>query len=320
MKKKNKLQGSDKILEFTEFAKGIEPFIPPQKTDADLFAAIIGNFLKDSAIDSCKLLAHKADTQYRYVNGKPIPKKEATYLYQNKNPEKFSKWIADSMDEADSYEDMQSWLKNNGYPGEYPDDECAKALEDLLLSICNDSDKQKKASSPFEKSLELIDDINQKIKTLPRPTPVDVPDTYADSEEIYIKALFDAYGDAESIDDFSETELQNFSDYQEDLEDRRIDYYAAVSIQRGVLELNADKLSDQFDVLKSETLDGVKDTAKKRYPDGYEKMLSVMEQAANLPVNNYLLSKSPYWISGKIKKGVCHHLVNDGKLIWVKKK
>ena len=162
--------------------------------------------------------------------------------------------------------------------------------------------------------------INQKIKTLPRPTPVDVPDTYADSEETYIKALFDAYGDAESIDDFSETELQNFSDYQEDLEDRRIDYYAAVSIQRGVLELNADKLSDQFDVLKSETLDGVKDTAKKRYPDGYEKMLSVMEQAAKLPVNNYLLSKSPYWISGKIKKGVCHHLVNEVKLIWVKKK
>lgn len=320
MKKKNKLQGSDEVLEFTDFAKGIKPFIPHKETDADLFTAIIGSFLKDSAIENCSLLTRRPDTQYRYVNGKPIPKNGAEYLYQNRDSQKFSKWIADSMEECDSYEDMQSWLKNNGYPGDYPDDECEQALEDILLALCKNSSAQKKTPSPFEKSLELIDDINQKIKTLPRPTPVDVPDTYADSEEPYIKALFAAYGDAESIDDFSEAQLQNFSDYQEDLEDRRIDYYAAVSIQRGVLELNADNLSDQFDVLKSETLDGVKDTARRRHINGYEKMLSVMEQATNLQVNNYLLSKSPYWINGKIKKGVCHHLVNDGKLIWVKKK
>ncbi len=49
-------------------------------------------------------------------------------------------------------------------------------------------------------------------------------------------------------------------------------------------------------------------------------MLSVMEKVTSLSVDNYLLSKSPFWISGKIKKGVCHHLVNDGKLKWVKKK
>lgn len=307
-------------MEFTEYAKGIAPFIPYGKTDADLFTAIVGNFIKDSAVDNCKLLNYKPDTQYRYVNGKPIPKKEAEYLYKNKDPQKFSKWIAYGMEDSESYESVQDWLKTKGYPGIFPDDECETALEDLLLPLCKNPDKQEKTLSTFEKSLELIDDINQKIKSLPRPTPVDVPDTYADSEEVYIKALLNAYGDAESIDGFSEADLQNFSNYQEDLDDRRIDYYAAVSIQRGVLELNADSLFDQFDVLKSETLDGVKDTARKRHPDGYEKMLSVMEQAANLTVNNYLLSKSPYWISGKIKKGVCHHLVNDGKLIWVKKK
>ena len=85
------------------------------------------------------------------------------------------------------------------------------------------------------------------------------------------------------------------------------------------MELNADKLSNQFDVLKEETLSGVKDTARRQHPNGYEKMLSVMEHATTLPVDNYLLCKSPYWISGKIKKGVCHHLVNDGKLKWVRK-
>ena len=99
-----------------------------------------------------------------------------------------------------------------------------------------------------------------------------------------------------------------------------IDFYAAETIRRGVLELGSGKLSDQFNVLKGETFDGVKDTAKRTHPNGFDHMLAVMEQAVNAPVNNYLLSSSPYWISGKIKKGVCHHLVNDGKLVWVKRR
>ena len=99
-----------------------------------------------------------------------------------------------------------------------------------------------------------------------------------------------------------------------------ISVYAAETIRRGVLELGSGRLSDQFNVLKGETLDGVKDTAKRAHPNGFDHMLAVMEQAVNAPVKNYLLSASPYWISGKIKKGVCHHLVNDGKLVWVKRR
>ena len=114
--------------------------------------------------------------------------------------------------------------------------------------------------------------------------------------------------------------LGDYPDYADDLDDRRVDYYSAASIQRGVLELGSNRLSNQFDVLKEEIFDGVKDTARKSHPNGYERMLSVMEQAVKISAPNYLLSSSPYWISGKIKKGVCHYLVNDHKLRWVKKK
>ena len=79
-------------------------------------------------------------------------------------------------------------------------------------------------------------------------------------------------------------------------------------------------MANQFDVLKDETFDGVKDTAKRTHPNGFEHMLAVMEQAVVAPVTNYLLSTSPNWISGKIKKGVCHHLVNDDKLTWVRRR
>ena len=73
-------------------------------------------------------------------------------------------------------------------------------------------------------------------------------------ERVYIKELYNAYGDAEGLDSFSEKDLSSYPDYAEDLEDRRIDYYAAESIRRGVLELKADKLIGQFEVLKKRNI------------------------------------------------------------------
>lgn len=175
------------------------------------------------------------------------------------------------MDESESFDSVCDWLKENGMPGDYPENECEELLTKIILSICGNSKKQKRPPSQFEESLELIKDINAKISNLPRPTKVPVPSVATSNEQIYINELLNAYGDAEGITDFTNAELQTHAEYQEDLDDRRIDYYAAVSVERGVMELDADNLSDQFDVLKEETLDGVKDTAKKVYPNGYEK-------------------------------------------------
>lgn len=296
------------------------PYISYGKTNSAFFIAIIGNFVSDAAMDSCKLLKYKSDTQYRYMTGKAIQRKDAQYVYDFRDPTKYVQWIHDRMDDSDSYEHVCNWLKQNGLQGEYPENECQELLESILLSICGNSKTQKNPPSPFEESLDLITEISSKIKNLPRPTQIPVPTNISAEEDNYINELFSAYGDAESIDDFCEKSLTNYPDYREDLNDRRVDYYAAISIKRGVMELDADNLSNQFDILKDEILDNVKDTSKKHYLNGYEKMLSVMEQASISTLNNYLLSKSPFWINGKIKKGVCHHLVNDGKLKWVKKK
>ena len=86
---------------------------------------------------------------------------------------------------------------------------------------------------------------------------------------------------------FSASDLSSFPDYSDDLDDRRIDFYAAETIRRGVLELGSGSLTDQFDVLKMETLAGVKDTAKRKHQDGYEHMLAIMEQAVIAPVTNF---------------------------------
>lgn len=307
-------------MTFSEYAIGLFPYLSCGETEPYYFTELIGSFIKDAAMDSCQILKRKDDTKYRYVIGdRPIPQKAAQYIYEQKDKEKFPKWMWERMGDADSYDGVIEWLNNWGISTDEPERVCQKLLEDILLDIIQKSSVTQNAQET-EIDLKLIDDIQEKIKALPRPAEVPVPEEATDDEQMYISELYRAYGDAECIDAFSADDLASYPEYEEDLDDRRIDFYAAETIRRGVMELGSGGLSGQFDVLKSETYDGVKDTARRKHENGYECMLSVMEQAVNAPVTNYLLSESPYWISARIKKGVCHHLVNDKKLIWVRRR
>ena len=306
-------------MTFSEYATGLSAYISYGKSEYDYFTELIGNFIQDAAMDACKLLKRQNDTKYRYIKGiRLIQVKDAQYLYDHRDKEKFSHWIWERMDDTSSYDKISAWLVRHNISSDDPATACADLLESIILDIINNI----ASSPPSQKSdldLTLINDIQEKIKSLPRPANVPVPKEATQNEETFIDELFLAYGDAEGMDVFSRNDLISFPDYEEDLNGRRIDFYAAESIRRGVLELGSGSLTDQFDVLKSETLVGVTDTAKRTHPNGYERMLAVMEQAVTTPMTNYVLSASPYWIGGKIKKGVCHHLVNDGKLAWIRR-
>lgn len=307
-------------MTFSEYASDLSPFISFGKSEHEYFTELVGNFIQDAAMDSCKLLKRKPDTKYRYIKGdRTIQPKDAQYLYDHRGKSKFSNWIWERMDESDSYDNVVAWLDSLSIASDDPSTTCADILESIVLDIIN-STPTTQAAQEAEIDLRLIDDIQKKIKSLPRPTNVPVPKVATQDEQIYIDELCLAYGDAEGMDFFSTDDLSSFPDYSDDLEDRRIDFYAAETIRRGVLELKGSSLTGQFDVLKDETYNGVKDTARRTHPNGYERMLAVMEQAVVAPVTNYILSASPYWISGKIKKGVCHHLVNDGKLTWIRRR
>ncbi|MBR3298902.1 MAG: hypothetical protein IKI64_06820 [Clostridia bacterium] len=306
-------------MTFSEYATGLSPFISFGKSEHEYFIEIVGNFVQDAAMDSCKLLNRQSDTQYRYIKGtRTIQPKDAQYLYDHRDKSKFSDWIWERMDESDSYDNVVAWLKSIGVEVNDPSNDCADLLERIILDIINGSPTTQ-AEKEAEIDLKLINDIQEKIKSLPRPANVPVPQAATQDEQIYIDELCRAYADAEGRGVFTADDLLLFPNYSDDLEDRRIDYYAAETIRRGVLELKGSSLTGQFDVLKAETFDSVKDTERRTHSNGYERMLAVMEQAVIAPVTNYILSSSPYWISGKIKKGVCHHLVNDGKLTWIRK-
>ena len=309
-----------KHMTFSKYATDLSPFISFGKSEHDYFTELIGNFIQDAAMDSCIILKRKPDTKYRYIHGdRLISSKDAQYLYNHRDKEKFSNWIWDRMSDSDSYDNVVSWLDSLELDSSDPSVACADLLESIMIDISKGS-VTSQSKQETELDMKLIEDIQEKIKSLPRPADVPVPKVATQDERIYIDELYSAYGDAEGLDSFSEDDLTSFPEYADDLDDRRIDFYAAESIRRGVLELKGSNLIGQFDILKNETLDGVKDTAKRTHINGYEHMLAVMEQAVSVPISNYILCASPYWISGKIKKGVCHHLVNDGKLVWVRRR
>ena len=206
--------------------------------------------------------------------------------------------------------------------------DAAYLAEVYLFAICNgtnvkDNIKSKTATKdkPSEDPLELIEKGFALIATLPPPKQINPPKEPLEEEQPYISELYAAYGDKEGITDFCEAHLAQFDEYKEDRNERRIDYFAADTVRHGVEELysGSGRFKNQFEVLKGETLAGVSNTARRSYPNGYERMLGVMEQAVNIQVSQYILSRSPYWISNKIKMGVCHFLVNDNKLRWVKR-
>ena len=307
-------------MTFSEYVSDLSPFISFGKSEHEYFTELVGNFVQDAAMYSCKLLKRKPDTKYRYIKGdRTIQQKDAQYLYDHRDKSKFSNWIWERMDESDSYDNVVAWLDSLNIASDDPSTTCADLFESIILDIIN-SAPTAQAAQEAAIDLKLIDDIQKKIKSLPRPTNVPVPKVATKDEQIYIDELCLAYGDAEGMDSFSVDDLSSFPDYSDDLEDGRIDFYAAETIRRGVLELKGSSLTSQFDALKDETFNGVKDTAKRTHTNGYERMLAVMEQAVIAPVTNYILNASPYWISGKIKKGVCHHLVNDGKLTWIRRR
>ena len=166
---------------------------------------------------------------------------------------------------------------------------------------------------------QRLDKILSELKELPAPEQLMVPEEETEEEMEYIGELYRAYSEEEGCE-ITKDNIYEFEEWIDDLTDRRIQYFAAESVRRGLEDIYLDGIENQFNVLKAETLSGVNDTWRRPYSTGYQRMLAVMEASVQANITNYILSNAPNWISNDIRKGVCHFLVKDGKLYWVKKR
>lgn len=123
-------------MTFSDYALGLMPYISCGKEAPSYFIELIGNFIDDAVMDSCELLKHRSDTKYRYIKGvRPIKPKAAQFLYDHRNKRKFISWISDRIDDTESYDKIEEWLKRNNIIAEYVPTACAELLENILLEI-----------------------------------------------------------------------------------------------------------------------------------------------------------------------------------------
>ena len=187
----------------------------------------------------------------------------------------------------------------------------AKFLSGIYLytltvrNVSDDADRKRKA------------DINlEKYKKQPL-AKIKIPESILKEEERYANALLAVYGQQRNIPNYDMRTLALYPEDKEDFEDHRDYYFAAEAVRRGTRDIIHEE--EQFDVLKKEVHEGVKEVWKEPYKSGQVRLLRVLSQATRISLEGCLLSKDTIWIGNAQRKGVCHFLVKDGKLRgWIR--
>jgi len=150
--------------------------------------------------------------------------------------------------------------------------------------------------------------------------PIEIPEAVIMEERKYATALAEVYGELEHIENFDLSMLPKYAKYQKHFREQRGYYFAAEAVRRGTRDVYRKKDPDQFEILKDETYEGVKEVWEDEHKDGITRLRKVMAQASATRVDRCWLSRDTDWIGNSQKKGICHFLVKEDRLDgWVKK-
>jgi len=178
-----------------------------------------------------------------------------------------------------------------------------------LYSLTRDNVLSPEAKQLLQQELE-----NYKKNPLQK---VDIPENIITEERAYTTALIAVY--AQELNDSSIT-IENLYEHEKEskhLAEQRKYYFAAEAVRRGTRDIY--KKEDQFDVLKEEIYEGVKEVWEESYSGGIVRLRNVLKQAGATQPDRCWLYRDTDWLGIPQKKGVCHFLVNDGSIEgWVR--
>ena len=131
----------------------------------------------------------------------------------------------------------------------------------------------------------------------------------------YVEQLFEAYTDHSKTNIKTLDELNTHSELFGHFNRQRECFYWAEALN----QFSRDSLptgNTCFEDLKEEIYQAVVDTSNLTYPSGFTKVVATTNEASKVNIqSNALIQVSQ--VQDKI--GICHHLANEDKLIWVKK-
>ena len=148
----------------------------------------------------------------------------------------------------------------------------------------------------------------------------EISDEVGITEKRYTDALKEIYAEQTNMAGFQDDDFANYPSWHRHFIRQRRDYWAAEAIRRGTRDIYGDEEEEYFTILTQEIFDGVIDVWEAPYNYGIDRLRDVLQAAIQTPVNQCWLSKDTVWIGNSQKKGVCHVLVNEGRIDgWVKK-
>lgn len=310
-------------MEISKIAKMLYPFIGEEfgKTQ-NFLIALLDSVSND---DEATIFGFSDDNLLRIYNGtRSLTKKYAISVSGKFNLEKCSSFIYERLLD-DSSTILEQQLVNEGIIINKDVSEiCANLLIEAITSIASQTKVKKKESKPILGEIDLASlrinsdgtfAVNNKIGTFFEKIPI--PISIEPQEMKYVTMLLAAYADADNCDIYEVPEHLP-RNRQEDLKNQRINYYEAESIRRGVRDnFMPEEGVEHFDNLKNDMYNGVIDVYEEEYDDGVKKLKAVLKQSLVITLNGSILSFMPGLLRNATKKGICHMLVDDGRLSWV---
>jgi len=169
------------------------------------------------------------------------------------------------------------------------------------------------------REIQMFEALSRKLE---KPKADSPPREIAPKEVKYVKQCLMAYASAEQVPCIDREDLETipkYSRYLAHFDRQRKDFYNADKIRessKDILKLNE---KEGFDLVKGEVFDGVVDVWEMAEDkNGFRRMQEVLSTAASVSLSGHTKRRLLDWIDASEKKGICHILVIDGKLWWVK--
>jgi len=146
---------------------------------------------------------------------------------------------------------------------------------------------------------------------------IEPPEEVQDNERKYIECLLEAYGDHHKVKFEVLEDLAQYSKELGHLKKQRQFYYTAEALRKYSLEsLLPQPPSEKthFEKLKDEYCSFLEDVIEEEYDDGYQRLKRVLIEVQKVSCDNNILKSE---VGFNDKKGICHHLSNDGRIKWV---
>lgn len=153
-------------------------------------------------------------------------------------------------------------------------------------------------------------------KSHKKPARITPPDEIEDHELGYVQELYRVYHEETGEEYARPADLESQPKLKKNFNRQRKDYYSAETIRRELRDTIRQDETEGFDILKDEMYDGVITTRDKDYDSSLLRLTAVMEHATEVPISNNLQDRLLDWVGPGEKKGVCHMLVNDGRITW----